>query len=154
MASITVTKEINAPIAHVFSVLSNIPEAEKTISGITKIEMLTDGPVGVGTRWKETRVMFGKEAAEEMEITEFNPNRNYVVEAESCGAHFRTDLRFHDKGSGTLVEMEISTQPVTFMAKLMSPLGYFMKDMMVKCLEKDLEDSKRACERRMETALS
>ena len=45
--------------------------------------------------------MFGKEAVEEMEMTEFVPDERYVVEADSCGAHFRTEIRFEDQGAGS-----------------------------------------------------
>ena len=146
MASVCVEKDIAAPVERVFETLSDIPNADETISGITKIEMLSDGPVGVGTRWRETRVMFGKQATEEMEITEFNPNKNYVVEAESMGCHYRTDIRFQESELGTKVEMEFGAKPITFFAKLMTPVSWMMRGTMAKCLNKDLDDCKLVCE--------
>ena len=43
------------------------------IPDITALEMLSEGPFGEGTRWRETRVMFKKEAVEEMWVTGFPP---------------------------------------------------------------------------------
>lgn len=146
MTPIIVEQQINAPVEQVFAVMSNIPEAARTISGITKIEMLTEGEVGVGTRWKETRIMFGKETTEEMEITEFVPNASYVVESDSCGARYRSEIRFSSCDDGTHVRMEFGARPLTFIAKLTQPLVWLMRGTIVKCLQQDLEDVKTKCE--------
>lgn len=146
MSTATVTQKIDAPVEQVFDVLSDIPNAAATVTAIEKIEMLSEGPVKVGTRWKETRVLFGKASTEEMWFTEFNRPNHYAVEAESCGSHFRTDFRFESQGEGTLVTLQMTTKPISLFAKLMSPLGFLMKGMMIKCFEKDLHDCKAACE--------
>lgn len=134
-------KTINSPLNEVFAKMADIANAADFIDGITKIDMLTEGPIGVGTRWRETRVMFGREATEEMCISEFVPNKHYTVEAESCGAKYRTDLCFKSVGeNSTEIEMQTTCRPLTVFAKLMSPLGWLMKGSLAKCLEKDLED--------------
>ena len=152
MAPITTSKQIAAPVELVFDVLSNIPEAADTVSAITQIEMLSSGDMGVGTRWKETRVIFGKESTEEMGFTEFERPHRYVVEADSCGCHYRTEFTFQSQPDSTIVTMVLTSKPQTIFAKLMSPLGFFMKGMMVKCLEQDLEDAKQACEAKVNAA--
>ena len=38
---------------------------------VVKIEMLSDTTSGVGTRFLETRLMRGKEATTELEVTEY-----------------------------------------------------------------------------------
>lgn len=48
----------------VFEAISDLEHAAERIGAIKEIEMLTDGPVGKGTRWRETRLMFGKECTE------------------------------------------------------------------------------------------
>ena len=146
MASIKVAQQIDAPLERVFDVVSDIPEAANTVTAITKIEMLSEGPVGIGTRWRETRTLFGRDATEEMEFTEFERPCRYVVEAESCGCHYRTEYLFHAQGDGTCVSMEMQTRPLTFFARGMSLIGFLMKGVMVKCFEADLKDCKRLCE--------
>ena len=147
MATLKLTETVNAPSERVFEVFSNFPQAAENVDGIKSVEMLTDGPVGVGTRFKETRVMFGKEATEEMEVSRFEPNQLYTVSAESCGAKFDTTFHFVPKSERqTEVEMEMNIQSVTMFAKLMSPLSFLMRGTMKKCLMADVDDLKRLCE--------
>ena len=110
------------------------------IKGIIKVEMLTEGPVGLGTRFRETRVMFKREATEEMEITQFDPSSGYVLSCDSCGSHYDSTFKFVSKDGGTLMSMTMAITPLTFMAKVM---GLVMAPMMKKvCTEilRDFED--------------
>jgi len=142
MATLRVTQRIDAPPARVFEVLADVPNWAEHVTGIRKVELLTDGPVGVGTRFRETRVFFKREATEEMEITEFEPGRGYVLECDSCGCHYRTSTTVVPDGTGTRVELEMQTTPVNLMAKLMSPLASILSGPLKKCIERDLEDTR------------
>ena len=144
--NLKLSETVDAPVERVFEIFADFENASHRIDGIERIEVLTDGAVGKGTRFRETRIMFGKETTEEMEITQFSPNESYLVEAESCGAHFQTDFRFTSEGISTLVEMEISSRPITLFAKLMSPLGFLMAGTMKKCLLDDMKQLKSHCE--------
>ena len=64
MAKIAVSHRYDAPISRVFEVYCDIEHCDQNISAITKVEPLTDGPFGVGYRWRETRLMFKKEATD------------------------------------------------------------------------------------------
>ena len=142
----TISRTVNAPLADVFRVYSDFENAVERVDGIEKIEILTDCPIGVGTRFKETRTMFGRESTEEMEITEFESNKSYTVEAFSCGARFQTIFRFVPKGEATDVEVRLSTQCVSLFAKLMSPLEFLMSSSMKKCFTADVDQLKKYCE--------
>lgn len=141
-----VTRQIAAPIESVFDVFTDLPRAADRISGIESVEMLTDGPFAVGTRWKETRKMMGKLATETMWITAVELNRSYTAEAESCGTHYTTMFTFEPADGGTRVTMSFAGQPMTLLAKLMSPLGRLMSGAIKKMLAKDLDDLAAACE--------
>src|SRR5262245_47411041 len=144
MATVTVTKRIEAPVETVFALASDLEGAPGRIKGIKKIEMLTPGKVGVGTRFKETRVMFGKEATETMEFSAFEPDRRYELVADSCGCLYRSEFRFEPDGTGTLVTATFAAEARTFFAKLFKPLAWLMRGMMTKCLNQDLDDLKAA----------
>lgn len=154
MSTVTVRTKVAAPANVVFEVASDLAHAAEHISGIKKLELLTDGPIAVGTRFRETRVMFHKEATEEMQITRLEPGRTYTVECESCGAHYSSTFQVQPEGSGSEMEMRLEARPLTLFAKLMSPLGFLMAGMMKKCLEQDLDDVKRIAESRADTAVS
>ncbi len=143
-----VSERINAPADAVFAAASDFANAPQRISGIRKTEMLTDGPVGKGTRFRETRVMFGKEATETMEVIDFQPGRSYTLGANSCGTEYRTLVSVRPAGPGSEVTFDFTGTPRTLGARLMCALmGWMVKGACVKAVTKDLADLKVAMER-------
>ena len=146
MTNFSMSEHVTAPPEVVFDVASDFRHAANFIQGIDSLEVLTDGPIGVGTRFRETRVMFGKKSTEEMEITEFDAPHRYVVEGESCGGHYRFEYRFVGDIAGTNIRLNVETRALSFFAKLMSPLSKLMMGPMKKCIAADLEDVKSLAE--------
>lgn len=146
-AQFLLTKQIAAPVERVFDVFADLSKTSERISGIKKLEILTPGPVGKGTRFRETRIMFGKEATETMEITDFQPGRSYSVECNGCGAQYFTRFDFQPRDGGTFVEMFFKCTPISFFAKLMGLFAGMMMGTMKKVMDKDLEELKAAAER-------
>ena len=148
MPSLTIERTVNAPLAQVFARFTDLTNAPAMIPAIKKIEILTPGPIGAGTRFRETRVMFGKEAAATMEISTFDPPRSYCVEADSGGSHFATTFTFEPAGSSaTRVAMHFGCQAQTLGAKLLTPLSLLMMGFMRKALGADMDSMKAAAER-------
>jgi hypothetical protein len=147
-----VTETINASPTRSFEVFGDLRNTPKFISAIKSVEFLTEGPVGKGTRFKETRVMFGRDATETMEVTAWNPDGPtpfYTLSCDSCGAHMDTTFRFHPErnGSATRVEMDMLLKPVSLFAKIMTPLSKLMMGpMMKKCVLADFADARRVAE--------
>ena len=147
MANITVSTHVSAPIERVFEVYTELDKAAERIPDIVALEVLSEGPFGKGTRWRETRVLFKKEATEEMWVTGFDPPKSYTVEAESHGMHYSTLFSFAPEGDGTKVSWTFSGTAQTLGAKIMSPvLNVLMKGTMTKCMRGDLEALRDACE--------
>lgn len=137
---------INAPLQRVFEIFTDLRAASSRIEAIQNIEVLTEGPIGKGTRFAETRSMFGRSHTETMEITEWNPPHSYSASAESCGSRYVTTFVFQPDGDATNVEVTFSATPITFMAKLMSFMLVMMKSTCRKMFEKDMADLKAAAE--------
>lgn len=148
MATMTFTETIAAPRAAVFARSIDLDRWPEQISGVEKVERLTEGPFGVGTRFKETRVMMGKAATEEFEVTELVQDERYAMAAESCGTKYLSTFRFADApGGGTLVTLEFEGTPVSVSAKIMGAvMAPMVKGMMRKAIAQDLADLKAACE--------
>jgi ligand-binding SRPBCC domain-containing protein len=146
MAHFTLTKKIDAPTGAVFGLFADFAHTPGRIKAITKLEIVTPGPVGVGTRFKETRVMFGKDHTEEMQITAFNPGHSYEITCQSCGAEYRTVFRFTPDGDGTRVDVDFQTRATSAWVKVMAPLGWLMGGMVKKCVNQDVEDLKKVAE--------
>ncbi len=146
MPTLTVSEHINAPVETVFARCADVTSWADTVSGIDSVEVLSEGPVGEGFTFRETRTMFGKQATEEMTFSEFSPPTGYALLAESCGSRYRTVHRFEPADGGTRVTMEFQATPVTLGAKVLAPMFVLMKKSLEKCLRNDLADIKRAIE--------
>ena len=143
MPTIEIRDTIDAPSEKVFAIFADLEHAQENIDSIIGMEMLTDGPVGKGTRWRETRKMFGKEATEEMWISDWRPGSGYTVDCESCGCSYVTDISFTPSGAGTEVVMSMRVKPLTFLARLMSPLSLLFAGTFKKCMKKDIDDLRK-----------
>lgn len=139
-------KHIAAPVHEVFARATDLANLANTVDAITRVEVLTEGPVRVGTRFSETRVMFGKEHSETMEVSQFDLNRRISFVADSWGCRYDSGFAFESSDDGTLVTFDFKATPRTFMARLMKPVGLLMAKSMRKMVEQDLEDLRRACE--------
>jgi len=153
MASFTVCETYRAPVDRVFGVFTDLAHIAEHVSGILKVEIAKEGAIGVGTKFRETRKMFGKECTEEMEITEFEPGRSYVVVCDSCGCMMRSTFLFTQDRDISRVEMTMNCKPRTFMAKVMTTvMGPMMRKSMLKCMRSDFEDMRHVIEQRDEVA--
>jgi hypothetical protein len=138
---------IRADRKRVFEVFCDLDNAAANVSAITRIEVLA-GPtqLDLGTTWRETRTMFGKEATEEMRVTGYEKDVSYVAEAESRGTHYRSEYRFTPDGSGTRVDMTFDGTPLTVGARVAGVLGALFAGAAKKALHQDLVDLKRTSE--------
>lgn len=146
MGQLEINTTIQAPPEAVFDLITDLTGAAERVSGIDKIEMLTDGPLNVGTRWRETRTMMGQSSTEELEVTAVEPGVGYTAECESCGCRFVSSFHCEAESEGTRLRVSLSWKALGFMAKLMSPLGALTSGAARKALERDLADIKRAAE--------
>ncbi|MFE5485883.1 SRPBCC family protein [Streptomyces sp. NPDC056527] len=149
--SVVVERRIAATPGPVWEALTDLKDLERVLSGVERVEVLTEGAFGVGTRWRETRRMMGKEATEEMTVTEAVPPDRYVTVADSHGMHYVSEIALRPDGtSATTVRMTFSASPAEgsrmgFLAKLLSGLG---SKAVSRALAKDLDDVAASVERR------
>jgi len=142
---VTVERRVAAPAGRVWEALTDIEGSPRVISGIEHVEMLSEAPFGVGTRWRETRRVFGKEAIEEMYVTACEPPERYVVEADSRGVHYTSEFTLtpeEDDAGTTTVRLTLDSE--TEKKRLSGTMGKFLGGIgskaVAKSLFKDLED--------------
>jgi len=145
---IKVALSISAPRAAVWGVITDFDNVVNVISGINKVEVLERPEQGlVGLKWQETRTLFGQTATEEMWITEYAENEFYKTRAESHGAVYISTIAVVDEQNGSCLSMTFSSQPQTWVAKVLSlPMGFLCKNATKKALLQDLKDIKAAVE--------
>ena len=144
---LTATVTINADISRTFEAFTDLEHIKERVNGINVIEVLNPpAKMQVGTKWKETRTVFGKEATEVMWVTDLTVNQNYVVEAESHGTHYRTEYTFKQVDGGTEVVMTFEGKPLTMAAKFGSVLSFVFSGSLKKLMQQDMEDLKNFLE--------
>jgi uncharacterized protein YndB with AHSA1/START domain len=114
MATTTVSSErlIDAPAEQVWRVLTDMEGAPRVLTGVDAVEVFTPGPFAVGTRWRETRRMFGTQATEEMRVTACEAPHRYTTEADSHGSHYVSGFTLTPQGpDATLVRFDFSAVP-------------------------------------------
>ncbi len=74
---------VDAPLEKVFAAFLDFPNAADRVEGINHVEMLTQGAVAMGTRFRETWTMFGRGATEEAEVTRFESDELFTLSAVS-----------------------------------------------------------------------
>jgi len=129
--------------------MTNLEGFPDAISGIEHVERLDEGSgFDVGTKWRETRTLFGRTATEDMWVTELDPGHSYVVEANSHGAEYRTTQSVEPDGDGgSVLLMSFSGNPTGTMAKVMSAtIGRLFVNATRRAFEQDLADIASAAE--------
>lgn len=147
---VAVTRAVAAPPERVWAVLTDLDGARDFLPGLVSIERLSGPEYGVGTRWRETRKMFGKEASEEMEVVEVEPNRSTQMHAFNSGMFYKSGFRLTPTAGGTDLEMYLvgDFHNATAFQKL---LGKIMGRMGAKATEKSIVDELAAIAREAES---
>ena len=131
---------IAAPPERVWAGLIDIDRMGEWMKGLVRIEKLTEGPFGKGTQFRQVRKMYGREASEVFEVTEFDPPRMFELYIDGkkgssgCGEYrFRHILTPEGAGTRLTLSGEFGGQKgcMAFLSKLM--LG-----MMKKAFRKEL----------------
>tara|TARA_R110002124_G_C8967526_1_gene514688 strand:- start:611 stop:1060 length:450 start_codon:yes stop_codon:yes gene_type:complete len=141
---LSVFVEIKKPIEDVWKAIIDFKNCSNYIESIVKLEII-DEPKDtlIGFKWKETRVMFGKEAVETMWITDYDENEYYQTRAESHGSIYKSRISIEHVGENTKLTMSFTAEAQTFFVKVFSKcMGFMIKGSMKKALIKDLNDIK------------
>ena len=69
----TTELEIHAPQQQVFDCMTDLDGYQQWMHGLLRVDKLTDGPVAVGSSWREVRKLYGKEGGEVFEVTTYDP---------------------------------------------------------------------------------
>ena len=147
MRTVTIRQPCAAPVDVVWNLATDLEHLPEAIPGISGTEILSDGDFGVGTRWKETRTMLGRQASEVMTITAIEQGRSYTAEAESSGMHYVTTWEFAPTERGTEIVMRFGGEATGTLTKVMSTVMGFMAGSVRKTMARDMADLAATAER-------
>ena len=145
MSQSSTSLHIEAPIEQVFVAITNIEDFPQRAESITKIEFLSETKHGVGTKFRETRMMGKKEATAVLEITEFVENEKVRFVSDEGGTIWDTIFKVSpsSSGSGTQLDLVMDARPYKLMSKIVTPL---IIKMIGKFVLKDMDELKAWCE--------
>ncbi|MAT71518.1 MAG: hypothetical protein CMJ58_18580 [Planctomycetaceae bacterium] len=152
MGDLRLSVTVDAPPEIVFQTATDFAQLAAFVPGIQEVEFVCGGPVGLGTRFRETRTMFGRDATEEMTVTGWEPPHRVALSSVSCGCRIVCEHRFRPEGDGAVVEFVMTPQPQGALARLMmilmAPLTWMMSRTMRTMIADDLAALKAEAERR------
>jgi carbon monoxide dehydrogenase subunit G len=135
---------VQAPVERVWNVLTDVARGDQTLSGVKHVELITEGPYRVGTRWRETRRMFGKETTVQMQATVVEAPTRTVIEADSSGVHYATEFALTASAvDATRLAMSftaVQAQATPLHKALWRLFGRLGAKATEKVIAKDLED--------------
>ncbi len=136
-------RRIKAAPSFVFQTFAFPENFQKSIPHIVKMEFLSEQRSGVGTRFRETRLMGKREAMTELECTEFVENSHVRFVSDAGNTIWDTVMTVTPDGKDAKVQMVMDAKPYKFMARVVGPL---IKGIVSKALEKDMDCLKTYCE--------
>ncbi|MFK8113150.1 MAG: SRPBCC family protein [Rubripirellula sp.] len=143
MGQISVTKVIQAPPAIVFQAIADVPNLSNAVPYIKEIEILSDTQSGVGTRFRETRVMHGKEYITVLEVTEYSQDDHVRMVADEGGTVWDSLFQLIPRGDGTRLEMTMESRPYKWTSKIVTPL---IQSIVQRGVEVNMDCVKKYCE--------
>ncbi len=147
MPDMHVQRHVAAPVDRVWAIVTDIASSPSVVSGIESVEILGDSAFGIGMSWRETRIMFGKSATEEMRIVDVEEGSSYTVESRATGTTYRSVMSLEPDGDGTLLSMSFTADAGSTISKVFSStIGKLFEGGTRRALERDLDDIASAAE--------
>ena len=106
MAGFRVSEHVDRVPEEVFKYATSFHNLPEWMPCVTHVEVITDGPVSVGTRFRETRVASGREGQAEMTVTAYGPPHRYSTAFAVAGYEAAYNYLLKAEDSGTRVKLE------------------------------------------------
>lgn len=138
MTHTRLSRTIQAPAAAVFDTVANATNYTKAVSDIVKVEFLTDRRSGVGTRFRETRVMGRRVATTELEVTEYVENERIRMVSDAGGTVWDSlfTVTPAKDGDATWLDLVMEARPYRLLSRILVPL---MRSAVAKAVARDMD---------------
>ncbi|MFQ5859852.1 MAG: SRPBCC family protein [Anaerolineae bacterium] len=92
---------INRPVEEVFAFLTRPENGLQFRSSLVESVQISEGPMSVGTRLREVEQFLGRRIESTIEVTAYEPNKTYGIEAASGPMPFEMKVDFEAVEGGT-----------------------------------------------------
>src|SRR6267142_4578973 len=139
---IELTKTVAARPAAAFATVASVTDWPQIIESIKSVELLTPGPIRAGTRLRESRILFGRDITQELEVATFERPHRLRLFAEHPDLHYELDYLIDAIfGGGSRIMLIFRSRPETSVGRALSPfMTPFMGITLRDELERDLVD--------------
>jgi carbon monoxide dehydrogenase subunit G len=144
-----VQRVVGAPAERVWEIVADVANSADVVSAIESVELVVGpSPVGVGTTWRETRLMMGRRATEEMTVSAVDPGRSYTVRAHVGGTEMESTVSVDPEGvDEAIVRITVASRSTSAGSRLLgATVGRAFGGTIRKALEADLADIASAAE--------
>jgi len=112
MSTVAVTHVVDAPVERVWLMVTDLASRIHWLSSVDSVEVVTPGPFGAGTVWRETRTMPDRaRVTEEFCVRDCEAPHRFVVISPGIGADYEMTYTFvpvrvgrHRGGTSVTVE--------------------------------------------------
>ncbi|MFG1785137.1 SRPBCC family protein [Rhodococcus oryzae] len=101
---------IARPASEVWDFLADPANWPSWESSMLEMEQVTDGPLGLGTRWRGVTRVLGKQIDWVAEFTEFDPPKATVSKSVESTIDFTTTMRLEEVDGGTRFTYRTDTE--------------------------------------------
>lgn len=143
------TRDVDAPPMAVWRVLTDLDQAPRSLSQIVAIERIAGDDYGPGTRWRETRRMFGREETQELWVESADPPHSTVVRSQAGGVYYTTTFEVTPRAAGSRITMRFAGEqqaPSVLQQIAWTILGPLGMRVTRKAMQGDLDDIAAAAE--------
>lgn len=137
---------IHRPVTQVFSFVSNPENTKSWQPEVIEHKMLSDGPMGLGSKMRHVSKFMGRRIEVNIDITEFVPNRKIAFQVVSGTLPYTICYVFGPDGNGTRFTYS-AVMPNNFLLKLMQPL---MMPNAKRVIDKDITRLKALLEKQVQ----
>ena len=137
------TRTIAAPVEAVFETVADISCYAKAVADIMNVEFLSQTKKGVGTRFRETRLVKGREVATEFEVTEYVDNDRVRIVAADYSTLWDTVFTLNAGQGQTELRAVMEGRARKLLPKLMN---WCARGMIEKAVGRGMDFVKTFCE--------
>ncbi len=143
MKPITASRSIDAPINVIFQTVSEPEKIRCAVPPITEIEFLSETRHGVGTRFRQGRMMNGREVSCVLELTQFVVNQHVRMFCDQGGTIWDSVFTTTQQDDHVVLDLHMDIKPHTLFAKIITPL---IRRQIFKGVQSDMDAIKAYCE--------
>jgi carbon monoxide dehydrogenase subunit G len=103
MALLQEELEVSRPLDDVFAFVADFANTKHWDPGVAEAVKATDGPVGVGTRYRLQVLFKGRKVPMTYEVTAWDPPNRVVLKGESSTVRAVDEIRFEATTTGTRI---------------------------------------------------